>query len=164
LRQTSALNLTLARVCSARSWSSREIRWRSRTTASDAALRSAFVCRGFLSKIHQQRFKLNTRDRVIGFGLSLPGSSCLNHSILRNDMATKFPASRQRTLGLKRRIARQVPAQKLQSSRPRSLVSVAAIALPRIVHKGMAGVWIRIKLVCFVKSLELNLQLVHILR
>ena len=41
---------------------------------------------------------------------------------------------------------------------------MTTIALPRTVHKGMAGVWIRIELVRFVKSRELNVQLVHILR
>lgn len=40
---------------------------------------------------------------------------------------------------------------------------MTAIALPSIVHKGMAGVWIRIELVHFVKSRKLNVQLVPIL-
>ena len=41
---------------------------------------------------------------------------------------------------------------------------MTTIALPRIVHKGMAGVWIRIELVRFVEFHELNVELVHILR
>src|SRR5687767_12361514 len=59
-RHTSALNLTLDKICNARSWSSREIRWRSRTRASATDLRSSLVLRTLLSLI-DYRFTLHDR-------------------------------------------------------------------------------------------------------
>jgi hypothetical protein len=58
----------------------------------------------------------------------------------------------------------QVPTQEFQRSWPGSLIRMAAITLLRIIHKSVAGIRIRMKLMGLVMSSQLGVELGHVLR